>query len=319
MWAIGLTTLAGAAGLGMFLHFKQGKNDGGPREEPVVSSPAAATPRMDAVPAPTPAPSPPPEAPAAGALWAVPITADGTITMPFRWCPPGTFTMGRTRAEFGHLATFVMEDQPREKMQTKVTIRDGFWISETELTLQQLSQIRGRGAPAEGDLPLTLITHAEARQICDDLSLKIKPSGMKARLPTEAEWEYACRAGSLEMFSFGERMDWEDANFATDEPMPGTRKKPAKKGAVPVGSYKPNDWGILDMHGNVSEWCEFMPGGGAAADAPAGIQPGHFPARGGNWNFFWIGCTSGARNYQDGTLGNAMTGMRLVLSKPQQP
>ena len=316
--AIGLTALAGAAGLGLFLHFKQGKNDGGPREEPVVSGPAA-TPRVDAVPAPTPAPSPPPEAPVAGALWAVPITADGSITMRFRWCPPGAFTMGRTRAEFNHLATFVLEDQPREKMQTEVTIREGFWISETELTLQQWSQIRGSGEPVEGGLPLTGITHAAAGQICGELSLQIKPTGMKARLPTEAEWEYACRAGSVEMFSFGEEMDWTDANFATDEPMPGIKKKPAKKNAVKVASYKPNNWAILDMHGNVSEWCDFMPGGGAAADATAGIQEGHFPARGGHWNSLWIGCTSGARNYQDGTLGTKMTGMRPVLSKLQQP
>ncbi len=319
IWAIGLTTLAGAAGLGLFLHFKQGKNDSGPREEPVVSGPAATNPKVDAVPAPPPAPSTPPEAPEAGDLWAVPINTDGTITMRFRWCPPGTFTMGRTRAEFDHLATFVMEDQPREKMQTDVTIREGFWIAEMELTLQQLSQIRGSGEPGSGGLPLTLITHAEAGRICEELSAKIKPTGMKARLPTEAEWEYACRAGSLGIFSFGELMDWKDANFATDEPMPGTFKKPAKKGAVPVGSYPPNNWAILDMHGNVSEWCDFIPGGGAAADATAGIQPGHFPARGGNWNFLWIGCTSGARNYQDGTLGTKMTGMRSVLSKPQQP
>lgn len=317
MWAIGLTALAGAAGLGLFFHFKQGKNDGGPREEPLVSG-SAATPRVEPPAAPTPAPVTPPEAPEAGSLWAVPITAD--CTMLFRWCPPGTFTMGRTRAEFDHLAAFEMEDQPREKMQSKVTIREGFWISETELTLQQTSEIRGFGAPAEGDLPLTLVPHAEAGRICDALSDRIKPTGMKARLPTEAEWEYACRAGSVGIFSFGEQMDWTDANFATDRPMPGitTRKLP-KKNAVKVGSYRPNDWGILDMHGNVSEWCDFVSGGGAAADAPAGIQPGHFPARGGNWNFWWIGCTSGARNYQDGTLGNATTGMRPVLSKPQQP
>ena len=312
LWAVGLTVLAGSAGLGLFLHFKDGKNDVGPREVTAVPGPST-TPHVDAVPTPQPAPMTAPEAPDAGGRWAVPITADATLG--FRWCPPGTFTMGRTPAELDHLADFDMADQPREKSRAEVTIREGFWISETELTLQQLSQIRGFGAPEDGKLPATGITHAEAVQICDELSLKMKPAGMLARLPTEAEWEYACRAGSLEIFSFGERMDWTLANFDTETPMPGTAKRLAKKKAVAVGSYRPNNWTIFDMHGNVSEWCAFMVGGGADADATAGIQQGHFPARGGHWNSYWIGCTSGARNYQDGKLATAMIGVRPVLSK----
>lgn len=308
LWALGLIALAGAVGLGLFLHFKQGKNDVGQGGGTVVPVPVA-PPRVEAVPTPQPAPITPPEAPDAGSLWAVPITADCTLR--FRWCPPDTFTMGRTPAEFDHLADFDMADQPREKHRTEVTISEGFWISETELTLEQLSQIRGFGAPEDGKLPATGITHAEARQICDELSLRIKPAGVLARLPTEAEWEYACRAGSLEIFSFGEKMDWKLANFDTETPMPGTTKRLAKKKAVAVGSYGQNNWAIFDMHGNVSEWCAFMDGG----DATAGIKQGHFPARGGHWNSYWIGCTSGAKNYQDGTLATAMTGVRPVLSK----
>lgn len=314
--AIGLTVLAGAAGLGLFLQFKHGKNGGGQREEPVVPGPSAAT-RGDAVPGPQPALSIPPEAPDAGSLWAVPISAECTLR--FRWCPPGAFTMGRTPAEFDHLADFDMADQPREKNRTEVTISEGFWISETEITLLQLSQIRGFGAPEAANLPATGITHAEAGQICEELSLRIKPAGVLARLPTEAEWEYACRAGTLTIFSFGERMDSTLANFDTETPMPGTTRKLARKKAIAVGSFRPNNWTIFDMHGNVSEWCAFLDGRGAAADKNAGIQQGHYPARGGHWNSFWIGCTSGAWNYQDGKLATAMTGVRPVLSKLQQP
>ena len=114
-------------------------------------------------------------------------------------------------------------------------------------------------------------------------------------------------------------MDSTLANFATDTPMPGTTKHFAKKKAVAVGSYRANDWTLFDMHGNVSEWCDFTGGGGSAVDATAGIPQGHFPARGGHWNSYWIGCTSGARNYQDGTLATAMTGVRPVLSKLNHP
>jgi len=75
------------------------------------------------------------------------------------------------------------------------------------------------------------------------------------RLPTEAEWEYACRAGTTTTFGYGNALSGDQANFNGKEPFGGVAAGPYKGKTVPVGSYAPNSWGLYDMHGNVAEWC----------------------------------------------------------------
>src|SRR5205085_11973537 len=104
----------------------------------------------------------------------------------------------------------------------------------------------GRDGIATADAePVVFVTWQQAADVCARLS---KQEGKPYRLPTEAEWEYACRAGTTTLFHTGDALTPEQANLGV-----GREGKPLK--TVPVGSYKPNAWGLYDMHGNVAEWC----------------------------------------------------------------
>jgi len=122
-----------------------------------------------------------------------------------------------------------------------------------------------RGMPAEmtageGDnYPIYSMNFAEAELFCERLTKLAHNSGelprsWEFRLPTEAEWEYACRAGTTTATSFGDSLSSKQANFQ-GKPYNGAEEGPSLKRTAPVGSYPANAWGIHDMHGNVFEWC----------------------------------------------------------------
>ncbi len=131
-----------------------------------------------------------------------------------------------------------------------VRISRYFFMSSCEVTNAQFEQfdpmhneLRGIGTASKGDdEPVTMVTWQQAVDFCQWLS---KKEGRTYRLPTEAEWEYACRAGSATAFHTGDTLAVEQANIAGDR----------RNRTRPVGSYKPNAWGLYDMHGNVEEWC----------------------------------------------------------------
>jgi formylglycine-generating enzyme len=174
------------------------------------------------------------------------------------WCPAGHFVMGSPRTE--------PERRPGEN-QVEVTLTKGFWTGKYEVTQGDWKRIVGKLpgplTPDGGDgddFPVYNVNYAEATDFCRKLTEKGRasgelPSGWQFRLPTEAQWEYACRAGTTTATAFGDKISSKQANFRGNKPYNGAEVGPSLNRAAKVGSYPPNAWGLHDMHGNVVEWC----------------------------------------------------------------
>ncbi len=188
--------------------------------------------------------------------------------VPLCWCPPGRFIMGSPPGE--------PERRPGED-QVQVVLTRGFWMAKFEATQGQWKRVMGAlpgpltaELPAGDALPVGNVNFVEAEAFC----LKLTALGHKAgtlpkdwefRLPTEAQWEYACRAGTTTATSFGNSLSSKQANFM-GKPYNGAAPGPSLKVAAKVGSYPANPWALHDMHGNIFEWCrdwyhERLPGG----------------------------------------------------------
>ncbi len=184
------------------------------------------------------------------------------------WCPAGGFTMGSPPEE--------PERRPGED-QVRVTLTRGFWMGKYELTQGEWKRVIGRlpgpltAAGGEGDdLPVYNVNYAESEGFCRKLTELARatgelPSGWEFRLPTEAQWEYACRAGTKTATAFGNKINSKLANVQ-GKPYNGAEVGPSVNRATKVGSYPANAWGLHDMHGNVVEWCrdwyhDKLPGG----------------------------------------------------------
>jgi len=171
------------------------------------------------------------------------------------WCPAGRFRMGSSPDE--------PERRPGET-QVEVTISRGFWIGKYEVTQGQWRRVvgafPGRLTAGEGDdFPVYAVNFAEAEEFCRKLTETAQAAGelpkeWEFRLPTEAQWEYACRAGTTTATSFGDKLSSKQANFQR-KPYNGAEEGPSLKRTARVGSYPANPWGLHDMHGNVFEWC----------------------------------------------------------------
>ncbi|MCI5157640.1 MAG: formylglycine-generating enzyme family protein [Candidatus Electrothrix sp. AUS1_2] len=172
------------------------------------------------------------------------------VRQTLRWIRPGTFLMGAAKNEQGQRPWLGRETQHR------VTLSRGFWLADTTVTQEMWYTVMGT-APSgfTGDRhPVERISWRDARTFLRRLNQRIP--GLVARLPTEAEWEYACRAGTDSPFSFGPDISSEQANFNGRYPyLPASRGTYRKK-TVAVKSLPCNNWGLYEMHGNVQEWCQ---------------------------------------------------------------
>jgi len=227
--------------------------------------------------------------------------------MTFKFVEPGTFIMGSP------------EDEPERKDNEKqhvVTLDNGFYMQETEVTKEQWKAIMGFEDKLSHssrclkkqkgkDHPMEHVRWDDTQRFINKLNGMGKE---KYRLPTEAEWEYACRAGTTTPFALGKNLT-RNANF--DDGSPGIRR------TTPVKNYDPNHWGLYDMHGNVSEWCndyyDEYTDGIKNPTGPSSSKSMKKVIRGGDYRDHANNCRSafrgGAmRSYKTGTLG-----FRLVM------
>ena len=229
----------------------------------------------------------------------LPESAD-SIGMEFKLIPAGTFTMGDASGQD--------DETPHE-----VTLTKPFKMGVHEVTQAQYEQVMGVN-PSEykgANNPVEMVSWEDAVEFCRRLSElpAEKEAGNVYRLPTEAEWEYACRAGTTTMYSFGD--DESDLrNYAWYLRYSGG-------GTHPVGGKKPNAWGVYDMHGNVWEWCQDWYGdypSGSVTD-PSGAKSGETRVfRGGSWSMTPEHCRSATRFGGFPWYRNGYFGFRVCLS-----
>ncbi|MDE5096895.1 MAG: formylglycine-generating enzyme family protein, partial [Trichodesmium sp. St16_bin4-tuft] len=165
-----------------------------------------------------------------------------------------------------------------------------------------------------------------ATEFCQKLS---KKTGKHYRLPSDAEWEYACRAGTTTPFYFGETITGELANYDTSNTYADEQKGEYRAQTTPVGQFPPNAFGLYDMHGNVWEWCQDVVHSnydGAPVDGSAWVNGGDSSCRvlrGGSWITFPGWCRSAFRDYYDysfsGVAVDDFIGFRLVSFPPRTP
>ncbi len=231
--------------------------------------------------------------------------------------PAGTFTMGNSTINRLHY--------PKVDVQHSVSL-SGFKMSKYEVTFDQYDAFcdaTGRKKPSDegwgrGNRPVINVEWEDATAFAD---------WMGCRLPTEAEWEYACRAGTTSPFNTGSCLDSSQANYdigqnfelepyhysngrtfinmqpstfrVSDNPYSTCAKGTYLKKTMPVGSYAPNAWGLFDMHGNVWEWCSDYYGeySSGAQTNPKGPSSGLYRVlRGGGWNTRGVNCRSDFRH-----------------------
>jgi formylglycine-generating enzyme required for sulfatase activity len=158
---------------------------------------------------------------------------------------PGSFLMGSSDKEEGH------EDN---EVQHRVKLTKPFYMAATTVTQKQWKAVMGTDPSYfKGEtLPVEQVSWGDAVSFCRKLSEK---EGKNYRLPTEAEWEYACRAGTTTPFNTGATISTGQANYNGNNTYGSGVKGAYRVKTTPVGSFKPNAWGLYDMHGNVWQWC----------------------------------------------------------------
>lgn len=229
----------------------------------------------------------------------------GWFFVPIR---PGTFTMGSPSTE---------TDRSKDENAHEVTLTKTFWMSAYETTQAKYEEIVGTNPSMfKGpQRPVEQVGLDDAQGFIRKFNERERqaghlPKGWQYRLPTEAEWEYACRAGTETAYCFGNGAEslvdyaWYDENSGGQ--------------THDVGKKRPNAWGLYDMHGNVCEWCQDWYkdsySSGKQTDPTGAVGGSHTVARGGSWLNSSGSCRSASRSAGAAWIGLNLLGFRLVLA-----
>ncbi len=226
--------------------------------------------------------------------------------MTFELIPVGTFTMGSPTDELG---------RNDDETQHEVTLTKDFYLQTTEVTQGQWKAVMGQNpshfSDCGDDCPVEQVSWDDVQEFIEKLN---EMEGTDTyRLPTEAEWEYACRAGSTTAFANGEitNTEYDDPNLDQIGWYGGNSDNKTH----PVAQKEPNDWGLYDMHGNVWEWCQDRDGDypiGQVTD-PTGPSSGTYRMfRGGGWNYYAWNCRSAFRGRDDPGFRGDRSGFRVA-------
>ena len=232
--------------------------------------------------------------------------------MEFVWCEKGTFTMGQNDGEWAP----AKDEEPRRK----ITLTKGFWLAKYETTQGQWKSVMGANPShftGDDNLPVEMVSWKSCREFAEKAGAAL---GAKMRLPTEAEWEYACRAGTRTTYHWGGQPSTAKANYdGTDSSQP-EKSLPTVGKTVKVGSYEPNAWGLCDMAGNVAEWCE--DDWQEKPSAESATDPLHRDGtrdlkvyRGGAWKGQNFTCRSAERSWFSSANERDWLGVRFVLDE----
>ncbi len=242
------------------------------------------------------------------------IPLSDTVSLDMIWVEPGTFLMGSPEDELG---------RANDETQYEVTLTKGYWLGKFEVTQAQYEAVMGKN-PSNwkgADLPVEKVTWNDAMEFCAILTASEKaagrlPEGYEYTLPTEAQWEYACRAGTTTALNSGKDLSDQEQCPEMDEV--GWYKYNCDDKTHPVGQKLPNAWGLYDMHGNVREWCldwyKYAYPTSAVTD-PTGPETGTFRViRGGGWSSEASRCRSAYRSnsFPDGKSN--IYGFRVALT-----
>ncbi|MFM6325273.1 MAG: formylglycine-generating enzyme family protein [Microcystis panniformis] len=232
--------------------------------------------------------------------------------------PGGTFLMGSPENEEGSKG----EERPQHEvtikpfLMSKYPITQAQWRAVAALKKVNIDLVSDPSCFKSDNRPVECVSWNDAQEFCARLSNHTKKP---YRLPSEAQWEYACRAGTTTPFYFGDRITTELANYcgyyAYGDGTTGVYQGETTK----VGSFKANEFGLCDMHGNVWEWCQddwHENYEGAPIDGSDWTSQGNSRRvlRGGSWYDIPRNCRSASRNWDIAGLGNNGNGFRVVRS-----